>query len=479
MSTSDVIVIGAGAAGLRAADLLAAAGRRVLILEARDRIGGRIHTLTDKHAPVPIELGAEFVHGRPAATMELLEEARATLYTIPEKRAKAASGRLVDFEVADSLEPVMKRLASLGRTDMSFAEFLRRRCRGERLAKSRQFAAQFVEGFDAADTRDISARSIAEEQEGVADLETEPQFRPLAGYASLMDFLWRRSHKAGARLRLAQHVTRIDWSREDVAVHVHGRTRAVTARHAIVTLPLGVLQQSPARGGVRFEPEIASIRAAAAQLGAGAIVKAVLVFREPLWESARADGQVGFIHDPGAAFPTLWTHHPLRAPVLTAWAGGRAALALSGGSRAKLIQTAVASIAHTLGKRAHWVRARLRSAHCHDWPADPHCRGAYSYVRVDGARPRSARHASRRHTLLRRRSLRHPRPGQHRGRRTRQRCPCRTADSAPEGLNHRHQRKRRGGDSAAWYPSSTRLMQLMAPKSERQHFRGWRNPAAR
>ena len=66
MADADVLVVGAGIAGLAAAERLAASGRRVLVLEARDRIGGRIHTAHDPELATPIELGAEFVHGQPA-----------------------------------------------------------------------------------------------------------------------------------------------------------------------------------------------------------------------------------------------------------------------------------------------------------------------------------------------------------------------------------------------------------------------------
>jgi monoamine oxidase len=68
----DVAVIGAGAAGLMAAQLLTNAGRRAVVLEARDRIGGRIHTVTDPAFLGPVDLGAEFTHGRPPETWDLL-----------------------------------------------------------------------------------------------------------------------------------------------------------------------------------------------------------------------------------------------------------------------------------------------------------------------------------------------------------------------------------------------------------------------
>ncbi|HEU4782258.1 MAG TPA: FAD-dependent oxidoreductase, partial [Ktedonobacterales bacterium] len=65
MADYDVVIVGAGAAGLAAASALARAGRTVALIEARDRIGGRVYTIRPTGATLPIELGADFIHGRP------------------------------------------------------------------------------------------------------------------------------------------------------------------------------------------------------------------------------------------------------------------------------------------------------------------------------------------------------------------------------------------------------------------------------
>src|SRR5687767_9523967 len=72
---TDVVIIGAGASGLAAAARLARAGRKALLIEARERVGGRIWSLDEPGFPVPIELGAEFIHGRAESTFTLLEKA--------------------------------------------------------------------------------------------------------------------------------------------------------------------------------------------------------------------------------------------------------------------------------------------------------------------------------------------------------------------------------------------------------------------
>src|SRR3954465_7795121 len=158
MDKADVIVIGAGTAGLSAARFLVEAGRRVLILEARARIGGRIHTIRDRGFDNPIELGAEFIHGRPEPTWRLVRESGLMAYDLPFDHFQKRRGRLVhveDFE--EELRRVMRGLPRFG-PDISFADHLRRRCASPKLREACKMARAFVEGFDVADPERISGK---------------------------------------------------------------------------------------------------------------------------------------------------------------------------------------------------------------------------------------------------------------------------------------------------------------------------------
>src|SRR5262245_46435047 len=110
MADADVVVIGAGAAGLACAQRVACAGRSVVVVEARDRIVGRIHTLRPAGWPHPIEAGAEFIHGEPQETWNLIRAGGLSTYAASEESWQAADGRLRPFEFGPLWQKVFGRL---------------------------------------------------------------------------------------------------------------------------------------------------------------------------------------------------------------------------------------------------------------------------------------------------------------------------------------------------------------------------------
>jgi monoamine oxidase len=385
---ADVIVLGAGAAGLMAAHDLIRAGASVLVLEARDRVGGRIHTIHDDAGPLPIELGAEFIHGRAAPTWGLVREAKLLAYDVPENHWLVERGRprQTGEEFWRRLDKVMKGVRRL-RRDVSFAQYLKT-VRTSRQEKD--LARMFVEGFDAAHLDRISAKSLAAEEGQIGEDAT--QFRLLGGYSMLLNHL-TTADVAGA-LRLGTVVTNIRWRRGRVEL-LDERSNRFTARVAVVTLPVALLSSD---GPTRFDPEIPIKRRAAEQLGAGPVVKAVLRFREPFWEDRKLPAlprgesmkDMSFVHWPGGAFPTWWTTLPLRTPVLTAWAGGPKADALLGLGERGVIGAALHTLSKITGVSRRKLSSMLESPRAYDWQRDPLSRGAYSYVKVGGAGARAA-----------------------------------------------------------------------------------------
>jgi len=365
----DILVLGAGAAGLAAAAELARAGARVLVLEARERIGGRCWT---RHLPgvgVPLELGAEFIHGHPQATLGLIERSGGTALDSVRASLYGENGRLHRIDPFAEAQRAV-RGAALPK-DVSFAKFLARR----RLsARTKLFARLLVEGFDAADPARVSAASVLEEWGGGESLGAS-QPRPAQGYAPLLEHLATEALGAGAILRLQALVRAIRWRRGAVEVEgeFFGRRFVEKCARAVVTLPLGVLQSR----SVRFDPVLRDKRSALRQLASGPVVKAVLRFEHAFWEE-RWPG-TAFFHAPRAAFPTFWTPLPARAPVLIAWAGGPKAARLAGFSEARILEEALGAARLIFG-----VRPALSAALMHDWRSDPFARGAYSYVLIGG-----------------------------------------------------------------------------------------------
>ena len=369
-------MIGAGAAGLAAAAALAGAGCSVLILEARTRVGGRCWTRRMAGLDIPVELGAEFIHGEAAATHALLRKAGVAAVDSVREQRTLERGRLRRVNAfLEARRAVRGMDLSALEPDMPFTALLAKRRLAER---TKTFARLMVQGFDAADPAQVSARSIVEEWgEGGSLGASQP--RPHGGYGPLLEWLAHSVVRRGARLQVDAPARAVQWKRGAVRVQgtsFQGTSFKYQARRAIVTLPLGVLQAN----AVRFSPSLTDKRSALRELASGPVIRVAMRFHSAFWE-ARAAG-VAFFHVPKARFPTFWTPLPLRAPLLTAWAGGPKAARLTGASSAKLAAAALGSVEEVFGKG---TKDELAATHVQDWQADPYARGGYSYVRVGGA----------------------------------------------------------------------------------------------
>jgi monoamine oxidase len=390
----DVIVIGAGAAGLVAAAELVKAGRSVLLLEARDRIGGRIWTRREPGLAAPIELGAEFIHGPAPSTRALLAQSGTRIIenadshrTLKDGAERASGGSFARIQHA-----VQGRLGILKQHDMSFDTFLEQHLAEALSLEDRQYARMLAEGFDAADPARASARAIVAEWTGDT-LGDVPQSRPQAGYEALLTALSAALAPEHLRLQLGVTVQSLEWSRGSVKVSGVFLDSPFQARsvRAVIALPLGVLQAPPAAmGAVSFAPALAAKREALAALASGPVVKVLLRFDVPFWESLHGGAyrDASFFHAPDAPIRTFWTQAPLSAPLLVAWAGGPRALRVAGGgSPGAIVQQALQSLHRLFGQELD-VASHLEGYYYHDWQQDAFARGAYSYVLVGGSEAR-------------------------------------------------------------------------------------------
>jgi len=385
MDRYDILVLGAGIAGLAAARSLAAAGRRVALIEARDRIGGRIFTdriSRNAGAPVSIELGAEFIHGLPPVTWDLIKEANLSTYELDGTQLSFARGGFQssseDYgEAVSVIDEMMVWLERQPRgTDVTFAQYLDLAgIDGSR----RRRATAYVEGFNAADSRVIGVAALVAQQRAEDKVHSDRLFHVEAGYHALPAFLSDRFRAAGGTLLLEHPVRRVRWSQNAVAVsgvNAGGESFELHAERAIVTLPLGVLQA----GTVEFEPAPQEIWSNAARMAMGPVVRISLLFDAKFWQQA-----LSFLLTRDEVPSAWWTPMPNSAPLITGWAGGAKAAALTQriGARADwraLLEESLGTLSRMYGIAAQELHSRLISWHTHDWQADPYSRGAYSYA---------------------------------------------------------------------------------------------------
>jgi len=389
----DVIIIGAGVAGLAAAAALRDSGRSLLILEARDRIGGRAWTRHEPGLEAPIELGAEFIHGNVPETFELLRAVGHAALDTSGAHWTLQNGKLTQRteDLFGEIQHAISRSRVLEAPDITFEAFLERSGRAGLSREAIAMARAFVEGFDAADPARVSAQSVAQEWQSGGMLDG-PQYRPSGGYGSLLLALAGSLQRERARVQLHTTVTAVSWRRGAVEVAGHFREKPfrASARRLIVTLPLGVLQaaaQTP--GAVRFTPPLEAKRTALQGLASGPVLKVSLRFRDLFWEQLENGRYMdaAFFHSPDTLFPTFWTPRPLRAPLLTAWVGGPKATRLSEQQDDVIVDEALASLAIVFGDGAI---GELEGAYMHNWQTDPLARGAYSYVTVGGSGARQS-----------------------------------------------------------------------------------------
>jgi monoamine oxidase len=389
----EVIIVGAGAAGLAALRELDPAGCQVLCLEARDRIGGRIFTVGDSSSPLPIELGAEFVHGRPPEIWDVIRDGCLTAYDCAGGAVHIKAGKVQpDNDAWGHIEEVMAGVQERAATgpDEPFASFLARSSYSE---TAKQLSTSYVEGFNAARKEIIGIASLAQDARASDAIQGDRAFRLAAGgYQSVPLQILAGVKNSASKLRLNAIVEGIQWQPGRVAARLHSG-EIIHGSRILVTVPLGVLQAASGdTAAIRFDPEPHEILGAAHAMRFGQVFRIVLRFREAFWDSDDEFADAGFLLSDEPVFPTWWTSLAVRAPILTGWSAGPRADVLAAKSRTEIISEAVASLARILSRSEADLNRLVQAAYFHDWQADPFARGAYSYVPA-GALPWRAKFA--------------------------------------------------------------------------------------
>jgi monoamine oxidase len=403
----DVLVIGAGMAGLTAARALGQRGLKVCVVEARERVGGRVMSVKTADGGV-VELGAEFVHGRAPELWALIDEAglRTVERAGPMLREDSPGGLAVDDGESEAMFEPLETLKTYAGEDMPFAEWAKTTAMEPwELA----VATSYVEGFNAADARVIGVKGLGAQQAAEDASEGDRSWHVVGGYQQLAEYLAAEVKALGGEVQLGCEVTAVRWREGEVVVEASqgARRGKLRATKCVVTLPLGVLQRVNA-GCVTMEPEPAAI-AEAKRVAMGEAVRFTLVFREPWWQhAADANGldeetlaKMNFVFTPQRMPPVWWTSHSEEneLPRLTGWAGGPRSAALRGKSAGELGTIGCAALAGAFGAEVEAVQAALLECYVHDWHEDAFSAGAYSYVPAGAMEAPAAMARSERGTL--------------------------------------------------------------------------------
>jgi len=370
---TDVIIVGAGACGLMAALELSKRGMKVIVLEARDRIGGRIFPLPEKEFSYPIQGGAEFVHGKSPITKRILKEAGISITTMEGKQWNPIERRVVSMnEFGEGWKVPAKKLKSL-KKDIPVSKFLERYLSGEEYAQLRNSVIQMVDGYDAADPKRISTFYVREEWLGE---KTFVQYRVKEGYGKMLKHIEAKCKAKGVKIILKSEVVAVD-ARYDI-IRVSCKYRKYLCRKVLVTVPLPIIKE------IRFSPQIGEKISAASKIGYGSIIKVVLRFKDRWWIDAAAKNirEVDFIFS-DQPVGTWWTQYPSKVPILTGWIPSSISSKISSKPTKYILGLSLKSLSAIFDVELNLVKSMLVVSRVINWPADRFSRGAYSYPTVN------------------------------------------------------------------------------------------------
>lgn len=371
MDQEKIIIIGAGAAGLMAARTLSAAGKQVIILEARDRIGGRIWPLSAGSFGYEAQAGAEFVHGEALVTKSLAQVAGMTLIETEGDMWSSRDGELTINGVLIPDQDILRDKLRALEEDMPISSFLDRHFSQEHFAPLRKAILDMVQGYDAADPERVSTFELRDEWLGG---DVWKQYRIKEGYGALLAFLESECRKNGTEIHLNTHVQKIETNGTVVKAHDSGGV-IYEGTKVVVTVPLPILSD------ITFVPPIPEKIYAASKMGYGGVIKILLRFKDQWWTNTLGKdfSEMDFMFSDGEV-RTWWTQHPLPYPVLTGWVAGPHAEKLKGRSDDDILDIAMNSLSTIFKVPVDTLYKELVRPMIANWPADPYARGAYSYA---------------------------------------------------------------------------------------------------
>ena len=374
MDSKQVLIVGAGAAGLMAGCELISRGFSVRIVEARDRIGGRICTL-HKHFSTPVDIGAEFVHGDKKVTSEIAKQAGVKLLKIKGHMYRLENGQIKESDFFDEdWGKVIRKLHSLDH-DMDMGTFMDVHFNRTQFPDLYKNVRSFVEGYDAADFHTVSAMALRDEWSGTDD---NNQFHVDGGYGKLMEFLAEKFRRAGGTIILSTPVKEIRWNETGAELITNGKER-FRAEKIVITVPLGVLKHER----ILFSPGLGDYQKAVHDIGFGSVIKFMMEFDDSYWKPLQENAgmpDMAFVFS-DCLIPTWWSQLPKDIPLITGWLGGPETLHVSH-DRHELYKIAAATLGSIFYVSAKEIMSNVRQWYIANWLEDEYSLGAYSYPTV-------------------------------------------------------------------------------------------------
>jgi monoamine oxidase len=379
----DCVVLGAGLAGLYAAYLLRQSNFSVGVLEARERVGGRVLTMRTLARQQHAELGPEFIDSNHHRVIRLAERFNLTLSTRPDfwgvsptppfgRRAQRAWRQFwnevyaLAAQVPDRYAPwhAPESLRTLDCVTMrAFAERLGVWAAGEPLFR------RYAQNMEATEPENLSVYSVAAQEAFYGKGVHAGVYRFVDGTDSLPRALAEAFTALGGELRLSALVEAIEQTPDGVRVYARqaGKPLTVQASYAIVALPFPVLTQ------LEWRPALAPWRVEALQsAGKGAVIRTLIQFRRRFWR----EEPFPRVYAERADISAIWEETDLQAGesgVLSFWTAGDAArcwASLSEGAR-------IDECLRTLEVMYPDCRTQVIAARSYDWQADPFAQHAY------------------------------------------------------------------------------------------------------
>jgi monoamine oxidase len=371
----DVIIIGGGAAGLMAAKLLSEAVKKILLLEAKDRLGGRIQRLED--FSFPVEGGAEFIHGNLKTTFDLLKEAGLKKETVKRTFCRAMNGKWYTEKEPVPLWDTLIRKLKECKEDTSIDNFLEKFLKAKKYDTVKKQFRKYIEGYDAADPKYTNVFAIRKEMEG----EYGGQYRPVPDYFGLINFLRECCLKYNGAIKTGEPVKEI---RNNKNIEVITSLGKYLCKQIVIAVPLGVLQcEKNNESFIKLPSNLNGYTKTAGKIGNGGAIKFLLEFDKSFWLDKNFLKERN-VPPPSYFFgntiiPTWWTQYPHKKPLLTGWVAGPASARMKNYSEKNFKNLSLTSLSSIFSMPFKELESRLKKFEIINWIKEPHILGGYSY----------------------------------------------------------------------------------------------------